>query len=337
MLFFLEDYSYLRANDLIEFYQGNLKLTLIIRNIIAPFMAGIVGGGLLIFVVRNRLRKRSYGVALLEVGFYYFLIYLLIMVVAIFAYEGLDQGAPLFGKRVPKTVIENLQDPGHLRGIFRWLVVIAGTQFILLISDKFGPGVLPALILGKYRHPRNENRIFMFLDLKSSTTIAEKLGTGRYNDFLNDFFTDITDPILNSGGEIYQYVGDEVVVSWKRKNGLKNSNCLKCFFLISEVVENTHPEYQKKYGIVPEFKAGIHIGEVTVGEIGIIKRDITYSGDVLNTAARIQATCNALNERLLVSDELLQELDHPFKVKRHGKVELRGKSIAVEISGLTVN
>ncbi|MGR3301112.1 MAG: hypothetical protein ACUZ8I_01275 [Candidatus Scalindua sp.] len=52
----------------------------------------------------------------------------------------------------------------------------------------------------------------MFLDLKSSTTIAEEIGHRRYFEFISDFIADVTTPILNNHGEIYQYVGDEIVI-----------------------------------------------------------------------------------------------------------------------------
>jgi len=59
----------------------------------------------------------------------------------------------------------------------------------------------------------------MFIDLNDSTTIAEKIGDIEYNKFLNNFFYDITDSIIENYGRIYRYVGDEVVVSWKLKKG----------------------------------------------------------------------------------------------------------------------
>jgi adenylate cyclase len=54
----------------------------------------------------------------------------------------------------------------------------------------------------------------MFVDLLSSTTIAEALGNEKYHNLLHDFYADITNPIIYNKGEIYQYVGDEVIVSW---------------------------------------------------------------------------------------------------------------------------
>ena len=87
--------------------------------------------------------------------------------------------------------------------------------------------------------------------------------------------------------------------------------------------------YRKNYDdIVPEFKAGLHFGFVMVGEIGIVKRDIAYSGDVLNTAARIQSKCNELDVNILISKNLfdgLGSLPNPFKPIEIGEIELRGK------------
>jgi adenylate cyclase len=75
------------------------------------------------------------------------------------------------------------------------------------------------LLLGRYHRPVAEERIFMFLDLNDSTAIAAALGPFRFNDFKNDFFHDMADPILKTRGQIYQYVGDEAVVTWTSSEG----------------------------------------------------------------------------------------------------------------------
>ena len=98
------------------------------------------------------------------------------------------------------------------------------TLIMLMVNDKYGPGVFVDFLLGKYFKPRREERIFMFLDLRSSTTIAERLGEEKYFSFIKDVFKDATPSILDSRGEIYQYVGDEIVISWKMENGQKNAN-----------------------------------------------------------------------------------------------------------------
>src|SRR5690606_8908104 len=111
---------------------------------------------------------------------------------------------------------------------------------------------------------------------------------------------------------------------------------VRCFFDIKAMIAKKGPIYQKRYGLVPSFKAGFHPGDVVAGEVGIVKRDITYSGDVLNTAARILGKCGELEEEILVSSELLSLLDIPpqFHCRLLGNLPLRGKQREVTIHSL---
>ena len=208
-------------------------------------------------------------------------------------------------------------------------MIVMGTLIALQVGDKYGPGVFRSFLMGKYFQPRREERIFMFLDLRSSTTIAERLGEVKYFNFIKEVFKDVTPAILYSKGEIYQYVGDEIVVSWKMNNGVENANCVNCFFEVQSALLERNDYYQKTYdGTKPEFKAGLHYGHVMAGEVGIVKRDIAFSGDVLNTTARIQSKCNELGVNILMSKYLLDKLalkPNTFFPKTIGNMLLRGK------------
>lgn len=174
-------------------------------------------------------------------------------------------------------------------------------------------------------------RIFMFLDIRSSTTIAEELGHVQYFELLNDFFRDIAEPISNNKGHIYQYVGDEVVVSWDMSEGVTDSNCLQCFFDIVDMMGSLTQKYQSKYAVNPTFKAGMHFGKVSTGTVGTLKKEIIYTGDVLNTASRIEGLCNKHNVDLLLSKELIDllPLNNDYLPKRIGEISLRGKSTEI--------
>jgi adenylate cyclase len=89
----------------------------------------------------------------------------------------------------------------------------------------------------------------------------------------------------------------------------------------------------ERFGLVPEFKAGYHIGEVTTGEIGIIKKDIIYPGDALNTAARIQGECNKYDEQVLISEHLLNKLTpgNDFGVSEIATILLRCKTTPAKL------
>jgi len=91
--------------------------------------------------------------------------------------------------------------------------------------------------------------------------------------------------------------------------------------------------YKEKYGLSPQFKAGLHCGKVTTGEIGVLKKEIIFTGDVLNTTARIEGLCNNYDVDILVSDSLAEKLDLSpyYKVESVGKNNLRGKDIQFEL------
>jgi len=206
-------------------------------------------------------------------------------------------------------------------------------NFVRQLNRMLGPGTLVNLLLGRYHRPVTEDRIFMFLDLNDSTAIAARLGPVRFNDFKNDFFHDIAEPVLETRGQIYQYVGDEAVVTWTTERGLRQGNCLRCVFLVTERIHERKSRYLARYGIVPEFKAGLHGGPVVTAEIGDIKKDIVHSGDTVNTAARVEAQCRPLERRVLVSEALLSRCQVPgdLAIEDMGKQELRGKAEAVRL------
>ena len=195
------------------------------------------------------------------------------------------------------------------------------------ISQLLGPGVLLKYLLGKYHKPRLEKRFFLFLDLNSSTSIAETLGTEKYSSFLKEFFSDMTEPLLLTKGRVFQYCGDEMVVVWNEETGSKNNNVLKFVFYAEEAIKKQKKKYLLRFGMVPEFKAGLHYGETIVNEVGDLKREIVYHGDLINTASRIRSACKTLNKKILASESMMNKLinNNSFKSEDLGLVMLKGK------------
>lgn len=207
---------------------------------------------------------------------------------------------------------------------------------VLEVTDKYGPGGFWSVLRGEYNKPRIENRIFIFLDINDATTIAEKLGHEKYFLLLKDFFADITNPVLANGGEIYQYVGDEVVLSWPTSS-VNKIYCLKFIRHAFYILKRNEKKYLARYDVAPDFKAGIHSGEITAGFIGIIKKDLVYSGDTLNTAARIRSMCHTLNESFVLSGSFMEDFPAPFSyhIKEIGQIALRGRAEKETLYSLT--
>jgi adenylate cyclase len=208
-----------------------------------------------------------------------------------------------------------------------FLFSILFINFFLQMNRKIGPGNMFKLLIGRYHTPRDEKRIFMFLDLVGSTAIAEQLGHKDYSRLLRQCFHDLTNIVLRYQAEIYQYVGDEVVLSWSDHLGLKSLNCIKTYFAFENEIVKSKEDYLARFKLVPQFTAGLDMGEVTVAEIGDIKREIAFHGDVLNTAARLQGICKNYDCKMLISDALAKNLNSTdgFNLQFIGEIKLRGK------------
>jgi adenylate cyclase len=210
--------------------------------------------------------------------------------------------------------------------------LLVGSAVVALMR-LLGLRVLRNFFSGRYHRPFEEERIFLFLDLVGSTTIAEKIGHLRYHSFLHDFVDDLEDPLLEHGGDVYQYVGDEVVVTWPVADARSNGRCLACHFAIVDAIERARSRYEAMYGAAPSFRTGIHSGRIVAGEIGDRRKQIVFVGDVVNTASRVQAEAKAREKNLVVSGALLARIDLPANVEARplGAVQPKGKEQAVEL------
>jgi len=218
------------------------------------------------------------------------------------------------------------------------IIVITSTSLIALLQIRrlHRPGDLIKYVIGKYHLPEEVNKIFLFIDLKSSTAIAEKIGNTQYSSFLIDYYHDMTGAILMSKAEIYQYIGDEIILTWSYEKGVIDARCINCFFDILAAIEMKKETYLRKYGVHPEFKAALHSGTVSVTWIGTIKKEIVYHGDVINTTARIQDECNKYEQKFLISEHMLNNITLPGYLKSEfvGELQLKGKEKKVNIFGL---
>lgn len=310
---------------------------------VGPFfsmIAGTILGAIEVFWLNKQFRNTTFGRKILLKTLFYLIAIVAFTFLGTVISNSFTLDEPILSKQVLNSVINFFGDFAYISIISYVAFILVGTLFFLEVSDNLGQGVLRNFLIGKYHKPREEERIFMFLDLKSSTTIAEKVGHIQYFNFLNEYYQDITRSIIRSYGVIYQYVGDEVVITWSMDEGLKNAHCIQLYFQMEHKIDQIKGKYEQKYGIVPSFKAGVHCGKVTVGEIGSIKKEIVYSGDVLNTTARIQALCNSYNSKMLISSELLHKLsplDKDFKTDEIGEMTLRGKDKKVKIYSVVVD
>ncbi|MEO1030849.1 MAG: adenylate/guanylate cyclase domain-containing protein [Bacteroidota bacterium] len=302
----------------------------------ATLLMGLLQGYIEMVWLKKRFQKSALGLKIVtKTIIYIFLIIIFLIVLTVLNSMSTFNEGP-FGEHV---MVEFM----NFFSVFAfWSIVYytgLGVFFALLFSeiiDYLGHEVFYNLLFGKYHKPKEELRIFMFLDMKSSTTIAEKIGHKDYFKLISAYYSDMTNAIIESYGEIYQYVGDEIVISWKADKGVENNNCIQCFFKIETAILKRKTFYLATFGIFPEFKAGLHMGSVTTGEIGVLKKDIIYTGDVLNTAARIQAKCNTYHSKFIVSKAVKEALNPNagLQFSHLGQLKLKGKENRIELYDL---
>ena len=279
----------------------------------------------------TRIRKMSFGRVILVQSGSYLLAFVLVFFIVYFSMTQMDFSPIKNSEEFLRMFGEN---PAVIISFLAYITfVIVLVNFFLEVSKKFGPGNLWNLFIGKYHNPIVENKIFMFLDLKDSTGYAEKLGHIKYSELIQDCFLDLNEILDDHQAQVYQYVGDEAVLMWDKDQEGAAKDAIKLYYTFQQLLSDDSEKYKSKFGLVPEFKAGINEGTVTAAEVGSVKREIAFHGDVLNTAARIQKVCNQYKKNLLSSEsfvEFMGDVDE-FKKVQIGYIPLKGKSIPVNI------
>ena len=209
--------------------------------------------------------------------------------------------------------------------------------FMLDVNTLLGQNVLINFIIGRYYEPRLESRVFLFLDMEGSTGLAERLGPLAFHRLVNRFVRDLTQPIVAARGEIHTYVGDELIATWRLKDGIAKARCVVACFAAIDRLARAAPEYRREFGAAINVRAGLHCGPVVTGEMGSVKKEIVFLGDTVNTAARIQDLCRQTGDRVLASADLIDRLELPPGVAKRslGDLRLRGKGADLSLYALT--
>ena len=225
-----------------------------------------------------------------------------------------------------------LRSKAYLINLITLIVLFIVILGINQINSLHRKGELMKFILGRYHQPREIEQLFCFIDLNSSTTIAEKLGNLKFGSFLKDYYSDITDAIRISKAEIYMYVGDEIILTWPVTDKTNYNRVLSCIFIMKKTIMMKQDVYKERYGYVPEFKAGLHGGKVLVTWVGELKKEIIYLGDVLNTASRIQGECKRLGCDFLVSEYIKDRIHNPeYFIGFEDELVPRGKESKIKV------
>ncbi len=294
---------------------------------IAVFFIGCLVGFLEIVFINKFFVKVSFPKKILSKLFIYAVFLFVVVFIMYLLAASIELNKSVFSEEVFDKYLKFLFSITNVSTIIQIGFSLGISLLFAEISDNLGQNVLLNFFTGKYHRPVVEKRVFLFSDMKDSTSTAEKLGHIKYFDYLSSYYEDLSDAIIKNYGEVYQYIGDEIVISWnsRKKNSVQNS--IQCFFDMKKALSKKRETYLKTYGLFPDFKAAIHMGEVTTGEIGALKKEIFFTGDVLNTTARVQGLCKSYGTDLLTTERIINELSNEtkFLIKSLGETDIKGK------------
>lgn len=217
------------------------------------------------------------------------------------------------------------------------LAVSALLVAVLRVRDLIGGETFTSLLLGRYHRPVSEERVFLFLDLAGSTAYAEKHGDLAAQELLKAVFAAIAEPVRRHRGQVDDYIGDQVIVSWPLARGLERARCVACVFAIRQTLDRDRARWVARFGLVPELRAALHGGSVVTAEVGVDRHKIAYFGDVMNATARLEGLCRETGRSVLISDAVLARLPalpDGVEAEALGGFRLRGRSETMAVHAL---
>ena len=216
--------------------------------------------------------------------------------------------------------------------------VVCAILFNLVIGTTglIGGRTFLNFISGRYHSPVEENRFVLFVDIVGSTALAERLGGVGIHRLLDRIFRLLTVAVEDYCGEVLNYVGDEVIITWPERRGAIECRPLRCFVAMREELARASDQLQREFCVMPQIRGSLHFGTVIIGEIGDVKRAIVFNGDVMNTAARLEELSRTAAGGFLASRAAMEQFNSapPFAVRDLGRLTIRGRTDGIDVVGI---
>ncbi len=283
-------------------------------------------GGVELFILQGPMRNWLASLPLTGLVLVRSAIYAVIIVPTQF----FQLGALVLGQRIPYSTRSF-----WIAMVFSVVCLIV-FNLALAIASLIGGRTFLNFISGRYHNPIQESRFVLFVDIAGSTGLAEKLGGVGFHRFLDRTFRVLNMAVEDYRGEVLDYVGDEIIVTWTERLGAVDCRPLRCFISMRQELLRTSDQFEREFGVVPRIRGSLHFGPVIVGEIGDIKRAIVFNGDVMNTASRLEQLSRGVEGGFLASCTAMARFSSgpPCPVYEFGRMPIRGRADDIAVVGL---
>ena len=199
-----------------------------------------------------------------------------------------------------------------------------------ILDAYLGPSAGARVLAGQIKRGDGEDihAVIWFCDLRDSARLAQFMGRRQYLALLNEYFECVLGPVLERKGMVLRFIGDAALAIFP-VDGRPAEACESAVACAHEAIARME-KLNKKRDSPLAFGIGLHLGEVTYGNVGTPTRiEFTVVGAAANEAARIESLCKTLGVSLLVSEPVARNL--PRAWKSLGRHALRGAGTEIEL------
>jgi adenylate cyclase len=177
--------------------------------------------------------------------------------------------------------------------------------------------------------------VAMFVDMRGSTALGERVLAYDVVFILNRFFTELSSALTASHGHYAQFAGDGLMALYGLEPERKSRACTDALAGAQEMfrrIENLNQQLQREFGETVQMGIGIHGGDAIVGTMGPPKTPLlTAVGDNINIAARLESQTKVLGCDLIVSVQTLEAEGIDYAAGKVQEVEVRGRDNQVKV------
>lgn len=179
-----------------------------------------------------------------------------------------------------------------------------------------------------------------FSDIRSFTSISEKLSPEELVQLINEYLTEMTKIILEHKGTVDKFIGDAIMAFWNAPLLEKEHALLACKSAIAQVkaLEKLQESFLKRNLPKIEIGCGLHTGEAIIGNMGSEDRfDYTAMGDTVNLGSRLEGLTKQYGVHIIISESTYKQIKGKLPCRKLDKVKVKGKKIPITIYELVTN
>ena len=174
-----------------------------------------------------------------------------------------------------------------------------------------------------------KNATIFFSDIRSFTSISEKLEPEEVVEFLNEYMTRMIECVNQTFGVVDKFIGDAIMAVWGApvSRGNDTENAINGALMMRKSLIEFNADRGGAHKPIIKIGAGINSGPVLAGQIGSTERmEYTVIGDAVNLASRIEALNKPFGTDILISENAYETVKSIFRVQPMKKITVKGKS-----------